>query len=151
VLFGNVHLTVLKLSYFLPFRTRSSCCSLQLRPLPSCAAVASINSFGNHGSATMVLPDHFYCGYYDSYQDTFPTGSEFILCSDGFYGCFPDWHQLWTWLAENAHKLNHKEKRKAILRELHTQLHNKNGDDDISFVWVRPRTPEPPDQKNSDA
>jgi len=117
--------------------------SSTIRPVFSTGSFASIDSFNHRGSATMVLPDHFYCGSYDSFQDTFPLQTSFILCSDGFYGGFSDWQQLWTWLQVNASGLNRDRDQQAILEQLHTDLHNKGGDDDISFVWVQPNIPNP--------
>ena len=124
--------------------------STTMRSLPSSNGSAPTNRFSKHGSATMVLPDHFYRGRYDSYQDSFPIGTEFVLCSDGFYSTFADWHELWAWLTENANRLSREEERKDIVRDLHAQLHNKNGDDDISFVWVRPRARKLPDPEYSE-
>ena len=100
---------------------------------------ASIKSFNEHSPTTMVLPDHFYCGCYDLFQDQFPPQTHFVLCSDGFYGSFPGWQQLWTWLQENAVGLNDDEQREEILHQLHSDLHARSGDDDISFVWVCPK------------
>jgi serine/threonine protein phosphatase PrpC len=117
--------------------------SSTIRPVFATGSFASIDSFNHRGSATMVLPDHFYCGSYDSFQDTFPPQTSFILCSDGFYGGFSDWQQLWTWLQVNASGLNRDSDRQAILEQLHTYLHNRGGDDDISFVWIQPNISNP--------
>jgi serine/threonine protein phosphatase PrpC len=113
--------------------------SSTIRPVFSGNSVASTSSFDEHGSVTMVLPDHFYCGNFDCFKDRFPAGTNFILCSDGFYGSFSDWQQLWAWLQENAKGLVEDNKRKAILEQLHVTLNAKGGDDDISFIWVQPR------------
>ena len=99
---------------------------------------ATINRFSNKGSATKVLPDHFYNGNYDLYQDSFPLGTNFLLCSDGFYSCFDDWPQLWNWLSEHNNELQNEETRESVLKQLHLTLFNKCGDDDISFVWATP-------------
>ena len=116
--------------------------SSTIRPLPTPDPAVPTNQFGVHGSATRVLPDHFYGGFYDSYQDTLPAETQFVLCSDGFYSCFTGGHELWSWLAENADRLKHQEVKETVLSELHQHLYNQNGDDDISFVWVKPRTSE---------
>ena len=89
-------------------------------------------------TTTRVLPDHFYAGYVESYQDTFPPGTHFVLCSDGFYGCFSDAKDMWRWLQDNAQALSHKDERKTALKRLHSTLSARSGDDDISFVWVYP-------------
>lgn len=112
--------------------------SSAIRPILATESLASIVSFNKHGSSTMVLPDHFYCDCFDSFQDSFPLQTHFILCSDGFYSCFSDWQQLWIWLQENATGLNDNNQREAILEQLHANLHAKSSDDDISFVWVQP-------------
>jgi len=116
--------------------------SSTVRPVLSRNPLASMNTFSKAGSTTRVLPDHFYRGSFDSFKDRFPPRTHFILCSDGFYGSFCDWQQLWTWLRDNAPSLNHKDERDPILKKLHHDLHTRGGDDDISFVWVQPGTPD---------
>jgi len=99
-----------------------------------------INSVcGGVGSTTLVLPDHFYTGAYESYRDSFPRHTHFLLCSDGFYGAFSNWSELCQWLKENAAALDRKGVREVILKQLHERLNARKGDDDISFIWVRPR------------
>lgn len=124
-----------------------TCKGLQLRVLRYSSTIRRVSendsfgpvtSFGNHGSATNVLPDHFDCGAYDFFQDRFPLGTHFVLCSDGFYSSFEKWPELWTWLQKNAADLQEKAKRQQVLENLHRQLHARGGDDDISFVWVKP-------------
>jgi serine/threonine protein phosphatase PrpC len=100
------------------------------------------DGFNNKGAATMVLPDHYYCGGFDLFRDRFPLRTNFILCSDGFYSSFSSWEQLWSWLQSNASGLADDKERDGILERLHHQLHARVGDDDISFIWVRPREPE---------
>jgi len=113
--------------------------SSTIRPVISTKTPTVTNSFNDHNPTTMVLPDHFYRGCYDLFQDQFPPQTHFVLCSDGFYGSFPGWQQLWTWLQENADRLRNDEEREAILQELHADLHARGSDDDISFIWVRPK------------
>jgi len=114
--------------------------SSAIRPIFSAESIASIIRFGKRSSSTLVLPDHFYCGCFDSFRDRFPPQTQFILCSDGFYRCFSNWQQLWTWLQENAAGLNDNDQRETILEQLHADLHAKSSDDDISFIWVQPNT-----------
>jgi len=102
--------------------------------------LTSHSKIDQRGSTTLVLPDHFYKGYVESYQDRFPKGTHFVLCSDGFYNCFSDAKYLWQWLKNHAKTLSHKDERQSLLRQLHSQLDAKSGDDDISFVWAYPRT-----------
>ena len=102
------------------------------------------NIITQRGSTTMVLPDHFYKGYVESYEDRFPLGTQFVLCSDGFYSGFSDARCLWEWLRDNARTLSHKDKRQPVLKWLHSQVNAKSGDDDISFVWAYPRKTDVP-------
>jgi len=117
--------------------------SSTIRYVSALESISNVNSFGNHSPATKVLPDHFYSGDFDLYQDRFPHGTNFILCSDGFYNSFSNWHQLWEWIQQNATDLNDDNKKESILEKLHMQLNSKKGDDDISFIWVKPKTTKP--------
>ena len=99
-------------------------------------------SLAKHNPATAVLPDHFLSGQWSYVEERFPTDSQFVLATDGFYSAFPDSKALWCWLQDHGHELEDEESRERILLELHQQLHAKSGDDDISFVWVRPRQDE---------
>ena len=118
--------------------------SSTVRLLYSPLAPVSIDSLVKHGSATQVLPDHFYCGCYDSFEDRFPLQTHFLLCSDGFYSGFSTWGQLWAWLHDHAAALHRDDTRAAVLEQLHADLHAKSGDDDISFVWAYPAKSGPP-------
>jgi len=102
------------------------------------------NKITQRGSTTMVLPDHFYKGYVESYEDRFPLGTQFVLCSDGFYSGFSNARCLWEWLRNNSSALSHKDERQPVLKRLHSQVNAKSGDDDISFVWVYPRKTDVP-------
>jgi len=95
---------------------------------------------GGAGSSTLVLPDHFYAGAFDCFTDTFPQQTQFLLCSDGFYGVFAEWHQIHRWLRDNAIALGQKDQQHTVLEQLHAQLNAKKGDDDISFIWLQPRS-----------
>lgn len=95
--------------------------------------------FGRSSSATRVLPDHFLGGHFDFVKDRFPLGTHFVLCSDGFYSGFHDAEELWTWLQDHAKSLLHENERQPLLKSLHKKLDEKEGDDDISFVWVYPK------------
>jgi hypothetical protein len=100
-----------------------------------------LEGFGTGGSSTLVLPDHFYSGAFECFQDTFPHRTHFLLCSDGFYGAFSDWPHLYQWLHDNASLLQQDDRRTDLLQQLHTQLNDRKGDDDISFVWAQPKVP----------
>ena len=116
--------------------------SSTIKPIYSAKPLSSITNITHHGSTTMVLPDHFYCGYCDYFQDRFPLDTHFILASDGFYSAFSNSKQLWNWLRENRILLADENKSKEILEQLHFDLRDSGGDDDISFVWVYPNKSE---------
>jgi hypothetical protein len=99
----------------------------------------SRSRISQRGTTTKVLPDHFYGGYVESYQDRFPPETHFVLCSDGLYSCFSDATYMWRWLRDHIRALSHKDERQSVLRRLHSMLNAKSGDDDISFIWVYPR------------
>ncbi|OQY98222.1 MAG: hypothetical protein B6D36_17890 [Planctomycetes bacterium UTPLA1] len=92
-------------------------------------------------SVTAVLPDHVRSGHWIQDTGRFPTDVNIILASDGFHGCFSNGSALWQWLIENAQAEHDQDARDAALDELHKRLHAKQGDDDISFVWIRPSNP----------
>ncbi len=87
-------------------------------------------------SATAVLPDHFYVGAWSLLRERFPDNAQFVLASDGFYGCFSNPRDIWRWLNANRGNLQNTEKRAQVLKQLHRNLQARAGDDDISFVWV---------------
>ena len=96
-------------------------------------------TLGGAGSSTLVLPDHFYTGDLEYYRDTFPRGTQFLLCSDGFYSAFQDWTELHTWLKSNAAVLGHIDSRRPALEQIHERLRDTKGDDDVSFIWATPK------------
>lgn len=112
----------------------SSTIRIVARSLPSVSA----DGIEHRGSATTVLPDHFYSGHFDSLEDQFPPGTHFVLCSDGFYSVFARASELWAWLQENRDVFGNTQEQEPRLRELHRTLHEKSGDDDMSFVWMYP-------------
>ena len=93
-------------------------------------------SFAGKGAVTAVLPDHVRTQQWIHTRECFPADTHFVLASDGFYSSFSDPAGLWTWLQTNRSRLLDPRKRHKAMRELHTQLHAKVGDDDISFVCV---------------
>jgi serine/threonine protein phosphatase PrpC len=112
--------------------------------LPYSRAIQWVNnthqapSFQQKGNVTAVLPDHFYTGNWIHFQDRFPLDSQFVLCSDGFYGCFDQPTEIWAWLNDHRKVIDDPQQRNTLLRCLHDTLRQKISDDDISFVWVRP-------------
>lgn len=91
------------------------------------------------GNTTNVLPDHYYTGQWEYEEEKFPTDTSFLLCSDGFYRRFPKPNQMWRWLKTNQKKLSLEKQKDELMVELHNQLNQKSGDDDISFIWVTPQ------------
>ncbi|MFC1762819.1 hypothetical protein ACFL6U_12170 [Planctomycetota bacterium] len=104
-------------------------------------------SLGTAGSATLVLPDHFYTGAFECYRDTFPLQTQFLLCSDGFYSAFANWSELHEWLKTNATVLGQEDTRQTAMEKLHQRLQATKGDDDISFIWATPKDPETEDER----
>ncbi len=114
--------------------------SSSIRVVSRCSDSTVTECLGGAGSSTLVLPDHFYAGAFDCFTDTFPEQTQFLLCSDGFYGAFSEWGQIHRWLDDNVNALDQKDQRQMLLEELHAQLRATKGDDDISFIWLKPRS-----------
>ena len=91
------------------------------------------------GNTTNVLPDHYYTGQWEYEEEKFPTDTSFLLCSDGFYRRFPKSDQMWRWLRTNQKKLSLEKQKEELMFDLHDQLNQKSGDDDISFIWITPK------------
>jgi len=91
------------------------------------------------GAITAVLPDHFYTGGWVHFQERFPRDAHFVLSTDGFYNCFRQPADLWSWLNKHREDLSQSAKQGMILERLHIDLRQRRGDDDISFVWVYPK------------
>jgi hypothetical protein len=113
--------------------------SSTIRPVAATGANTPVNHINQQGFTTLALPDHYYHGCVESFQDRFPPQMQFVLCSDGLYNCFSDTSSLWKWLRGNSGALLNKDGRIAVLERLHSKLATKGGDDDISFVWIYPR------------
>jgi serine/threonine protein phosphatase PrpC len=62
-------------------------------------------------------------------------GMQVLLCSDGLYDTFATFAEIFQWLNENSAALRQERKEEAM-RDLHSRLSSKKGDDDISFVWL---------------
>jgi hypothetical protein len=112
--------------------------SSAIRIVPTTPPIVRADGIEHLGSVTAVLPDHAGSGCYDHVEDRFPLGTHFVLCSDGFYSAFATTAELWAWLQENREVLAKIQEREPTLTELHHWLHEKGGDDDLSFVWMYP-------------
>lgn len=97
-------------------------------------------NFDMRGNITSVLPDHYYTGQWDYFEERFALDTHFLLCSDGFYHAFSNTAGMWEWLNSNEKNLTIRQKKKFLLNELHHKLDKKCGDDDVSFIWVRPKS-----------
>jgi len=113
--------------------------STAIRSPDSLLSSKRFENFSNRGSVTKVLPDHIREGGFDSFSDTYPCDTNFILCSDGFYGCFLNWAQMFGWLQTNRTNLMGNNNTPEIMKSLHQRLVNHGGDDDISFIWIYPK------------
>ena len=85
---------------------------------------------------TAVMPDHFYSGDWQHFQERFPKDAQFVLASDGFYSCFRTPREMWLWLTGHMSELRREGNKAPSLERLHGRLQKLSGDDDISFVWV---------------
>lgn len=100
-----------------------------------------------HGSPiTAVLPD--------SYQEEearhvlfdagdYPADVHLLLCSDGLYDGFTNFEEIRVWLNEHRAELSERGGDAECVAELHRNLGRGKGDDDISFVWLRPAASPP--------
>ena len=118
--------------------------SSTIRIMPTSPACVMPDGIDHGGSATAVLPDHFYGGRFDSLKDRFPPGTHFVLCSDGFYSAFATASEMWAWLQQNEGVLGNGRQQEPELRGLHRRLHERYGDDDMSLVWMYPVSPSAP-------
>jgi serine/threonine protein phosphatase PrpC len=66
-----------------------------------------------------------------------------LLCSDGFYDGFKNFREVLDWLHEHRDELRDSASCDLCTRDLHQRLEQKNGDDDISFIWLLPVAPPP--------
>lgn len=99
-----------------------------------------VDPFKHLSPFTAVLPD--------SYEDeinhvlfeftTYPEDTHILICSDGFYDGFTNFKEICDWLKLRETDLEDATSREQHLQELHTGLNQKKGDDDISFIWLRP-------------
>ncbi|GEM_PF-1824283 len=95
--------------------------------------------FRSRTVVTQVLPDHFYSGGWSLVEERFPLNTHFVLASDGLCNAFGAASDLWTWLTRHEQAFGDSRQRDQLLKGLHSRLHERTGDDDISFIWVSPR------------
>lgn len=97
-------------------------------------------SFHSKTAATSVLLDHYPAGRWNHWKEQFPADAHFLLASDGFYSAFDDATAMGRWLIENSDALCDESRQRDLVGELHPELQRRTGDDDISLVWLRPRS-----------
>ena len=116
------------------------CYSSTVRVMPPDPALGTQGlDFKAAGSVTAVVPDHVRAGRWEYLQERYPADTHFVLATDGFYSSFDDPSELHTWLTANKCALRIPEERDIAMRDRHLKLHARRGDDDMAFVWVRPR------------
>ena len=109
-----------------------------IRPITANGPARDTLRFNGPGTATAVLPDHIYSGGWSHFEERFSLDTRFLLASDGLTGCFPDPAGLWRWLHIHEERLGNPQQQAQLLHDLHAERHARCGDDDISFVWIRP-------------
>ena len=95
-------------------------------------------TFDLRGHTTAALPDAYKAGQCFNISERFPEDTHFLLCSDGFYRVFSTPAEMWAWLTDHQSALTIRKQKKQLLADLHDRLNQACGDDDISFVWMRP-------------
>lgn len=93
----------------------------------------SLEQFSGN-TITKLIPDH----YNDKVHLAETSYNEkccILLCSDGFYEAFNNFSEIFLWLKNNINVLKEGDKINALMVQLHNNLSEKNGDDDISFIF----------------
>lgn len=100
----------------------------------------SLDPFKHGSPITRVLPDSY--GGDEAHVlfefREYPRDTHLLLCSDGLYDGFANFREIYDWLNEHRPELGSVESRAECLSELHRRLNGRKGDDDISFIWLRP-------------
>ena len=92
--------------------------------------------FHHPSSVTEVMPDkHIHAAAWAP-EFRFPVDSCFLLTTDGLLDAFPGSTDLFTWLQTNYCTLADEEAGAVVMRDLHAQLKQRRGDDDISFIAI---------------
>jgi serine/threonine protein phosphatase PrpC len=93
------------------------------------------NSTLPHPSITEILPDSYNIRkHFMSKELVFPIDTNILLCSDGLYDGFKTFKALYEWIYVNYQLLQGGSKRRLLMSELHDNLQDSSGDDDISLV-----------------
>jgi len=88
--------------------------------------------------ATEALPDHADGTGVEYFRELYPSDAHFLLASDGLFEAFDTAEELWSWLNANQSDLEEPDRQTHLVEALHNRLRARKGDDDISFVWIRP-------------
>ena len=78
--------------------------------------------FHRNGATTAVLPDHVHTGCWTYFKELFPIEASFVLATDGFYSCFQNPLELWSWLNEHRKNLQDLARQKLLLADI-SHLH----------------------------
>lgn len=100
---------------------------------------ATPERLSDKGVLTAVLPDSVFVSNWICFEDHFGLDAHFVLASDGFYSGFDNPSALWKWLQAHARDLSSQAGQCAAMEKLHSRLHARSGDDDMSFIWIYPR------------
>jgi serine/threonine protein phosphatase PrpC len=87
---------------------------------------------------TLVIPDSFKIGTkaFFHFEGQFKQPIEILVCSDGFYGAFSSFEEIFQWLKKNKSSLTNDTQKSSAMESLHTKLNHDKGDDDISLIWL---------------
>jgi serine/threonine protein phosphatase PrpC len=99
-----------------------------------------VNPLNHLSPFTKVLPDSYEDGisHVPFESKLYPKDTHILICSDGFYDGFTNFKEIREWLQLRETDLEDTDRQKQHLLELHAGLNQRKGDDDISFIWLRP-------------
>ena len=98
-------------------------------------------SLRDGGVMTAVVPDHAVNGHWQHHRELLPRDAHVVLCSDGFYECFDQPADLLAWLTSHEGALRDTAKCEASMQSLHRLRGERQGDDDMSLIWIRATAP----------
>ncbi len=114
--------------------------SRQIHPVHTLSAFKPVELI-RPGNFTAVLPDDFNRGRWSFIEEQVPLDVSILLCSDGFYHSQKTPEAMWSFLNDYHQATD----RTDLERRLHLNLQETVGDDDITFIWIHPRS----DTRNS--
>ncbi len=107
----------------------------------------ALDGFKHSSPLTAVLPDSYDEETKNVLFDfqAYPADVHILLASDGLYDGFTNFKEVADWLHEHYSELKSSGRDAGCLSDLHARLARTKGDDDISFIWLRP-----PERANDD-